>query len=153
GGDLERVEPRRGAGRGGNTRRHAWKSLLDPADWIPALTFEPRGSTETAGRAALVVAATTREQSWPGHTPFALQETRGAEEYELLVDGERGVLLRTAALLDGEAFWTAEFEELAFDEEFRAELFVFEPPSGVEVRPLQSRMPERLTVAEAASRA
>src|SRR5262249_13200146 len=58
-----------------------------------------------------------------------------------------------AALVDGEVFWSSEFEELAFDEELSPELFVFEPPPGVEIEPLERRMPERLSVAEAARRA
>jgi hypothetical protein len=130
-----------------------WRSLLDPADWIPALWFEPRGDTEAIGRAAVLVAATTREQSWPAQFPFALQQTEGADAYELVVDSERGVVLRVAALLEGEVFWASEFEELAFDEDLADGLFVFEPPPGVEVRPLERRPPERLTVTEAAERA
>jgi outer membrane lipoprotein-sorting protein len=130
-----------------------WRSLLDPADWIPALRFEPRGDIEALGRAAVLVAATTREHSWPAQFPFALQQTEGADGYELVVDRERGVVLRVAATLDGEVFWSSEFEELVFDEELGEGLFVFEPPPGVEVRSMEHRPPDRLTVAEAAKRA
>ena len=130
-----------------------WRSLLDPADWIPALWFEPRGDTEAIGRGAVLVSATARDQSWPAQFPFALQQSEGADGYELVVDRERGVVLRVAALLEGEVFWASEFEELAFDENLADGLFVFEPPPGVEVRPVEHRPPERLTVAEAASRA
>ncbi|HJQ29289.1 MAG TPA: hypothetical protein VJ827_08105 [Rubrobacter sp.] len=47
----------------------------------------------------------------------------GAEEYEVLVDTERGILLRCASRLGGKDFDALEVEEIHFDEQFREEVF------------------------------
>jgi hypothetical protein len=70
----------------------------------------------------------------------------------LLVDRERGVVLRVAALFEGEEFWVSEFEELVFDEAFPLETFVFEPPPGEEIRGPDIGMHEPMTIEEAAQR-
>jgi hypothetical protein len=53
----------------------------------------------------------------------------GADEYEVLVDTERGVLLRCASRLRGKDFNTLEIEEIHFDEQFAEDTFASrEPP-------------------------
>ncbi len=52
----------------------------------------------------------------------------GADEYEVLVDAERGVLLRCASRLRGEDFDALEVEEIHFDESFGAEVFTSRQP-------------------------
>ena len=47
----------------------------------------------------------------------------GADEYEVVVDAERGVLLRTASRLEGEDFESLEIEEIHFDERFEKDVF------------------------------
>lgn len=47
----------------------------------------------------------------------------GADEYEILVDTERGVLLRCSSRLDGKDFETLEVEEIHFDEQFTKDIF------------------------------
>jgi len=47
----------------------------------------------------------------------------GADEYEVAVDAERGVLLRCASRLGGEDFDALEVEEIFYDEPFGAEVF------------------------------
>ena len=47
----------------------------------------------------------------------------GADEYEVVVDAERGVVLRLASRLDGEDFDALEVEEIFFDERFSEEVF------------------------------
>ena len=47
----------------------------------------------------------------------------GADEYEAVVDAERGVLLRCASRLRGEDFDALEVEEIHFDEPLGAEVF------------------------------
>jgi hypothetical protein len=42
----------------------------------------------------------------------------GADEYEAVVDAERGVLLRCASQLGGRDFDALEVEEIHFDERF-----------------------------------
>ncbi len=52
----------------------------------------------------------------------------GADEYEVVVDAERGVLLRTASRLGGEDFEALEIEEIQFDERFEKDVFTSREP-------------------------
>jgi hypothetical protein len=52
----------------------------------------------------------------------------GADEYEVLVDSERGVLLRCASRLDGEDFDALEVEEIHFDESFGKAVYTSRDP-------------------------
>jgi hypothetical protein len=47
----------------------------------------------------------------------------GADEYEVVVDAERGVLLRCASRLEGKDFDALEVEEIHFDERFPKDTF------------------------------
>ena len=47
----------------------------------------------------------------------------GADDYEVVVDAERGVLLRCASRLGGEDFDALEVEEIHFDERFGQDVF------------------------------
>ena len=47
----------------------------------------------------------------------------GADEYEAIVDAERGVVLRLASRMGGEDFDALEVEEIHFDERFSQEMF------------------------------
>lgn len=129
-----------------------WQSLLDPASWIPSFDFHLDGKAELLGRRALRVGAVARRRDFLVPFPLALQHTVGAEAYELLVDCERGAVLRAAALFDGAEFWAAEFEELCFDEDLPPERFVFEPSPGDEVRVPESPSRDPVTIEQAAER-
>ncbi len=52
----------------------------------------------------------------------------GADEYEAVVDAERGVLLRLASRLDGEDIDALEVQEIHFDEAFEEEVFTSRGP-------------------------
>jgi len=52
----------------------------------------------------------------------------GADEYEAVVDAERGVLLRCASRLRGEDFDALEVEEIHFDEQFPEDTFASREP-------------------------
>jgi hypothetical protein len=52
----------------------------------------------------------------------------GADEYEVVVDAERGVLLRLASRLNGEDFDALEVEEIHFDERFGEDVFTSREP-------------------------
>ncbi len=52
----------------------------------------------------------------------------GADEYEFLVDAERGVLLRCASRLNGADFHTLEVEEIYFDEQFTEDVYTSREP-------------------------
>jgi outer membrane lipoprotein-sorting protein len=100
----------------------ATADAFDPAPVIPTLWLEPRGPTRQAGRSTIRVRGVPREGAgdpvrWPG-----------ADEYELLVDADRGVLLRFAASLEGEEFAAIELERVVFDEELPDTLFAFALP-------------------------
>lgn len=50
--------------------------------------------------------------------------------HELAVDAERGVILRATSFIDGQEFFVHEVLEIAFDEDFPDDTFVFTPPPG-----------------------
>jgi hypothetical protein len=52
----------------------------------------------------------------------------GADEYEVLVDAERGVLLRCASRLRGKDFDALEVEVIYFDEQFSEEVYTSREP-------------------------
>lgn len=101
------------------------EQLLDPAHLISSFDFELIGPTEHAGRQALRAIATPRPELPPW---FSAPEP--THPRDLVVDRERGPLLRDAALVDGEEYWLAEVLEIAFDESFPRETFVLVPPAG-----------------------
>jgi hypothetical protein len=77
----------------------------------------------------------------------------GADAHDLLVDAERGVVLRIASEIDGDPFAVTEFEEIEFDEGFPPSTFSLELPAGEEFASIRSACPEDTTVDEAARRA
>ena len=129
-------DPSVGSGVGESVRH-----LFDPAPLLAAVELEPVGRLEFADRPAIRARARPRPRDEHGPDLAAGRLGHGADEYELVVDGERGVLLRTAALLDGEPFAVLEVVQTAFDERFPPETFVFVPPPGEEVRSPRERMP------------
>ncbi len=52
----------------------------------------------------------------------------GADEYEAVVDAERGVILRLASRLKGRDFDALEVEEIFFDERFPEDVFTAREP-------------------------
>jgi outer membrane lipoprotein-sorting protein len=101
------------------------EGLLAPAPLMGLLHFEPAGSAERAGRRVLRVAARPRERlDLPG-----LSLARGADDYELEVDAERGVLLRVNARFGGQELSVIEAREVAFDEALAPDAFVFTAPA------------------------
>jgi len=106
-------------------------SLLDTAALLPALALEITGRVEFAERPAIAVRATPLPSERDLYVPSGLHGIgSGADEYELLVDAERGVLLRSEARLDGSPFKVVEVNEIAFDDDFPPETFVVELPPG-----------------------
>jgi outer membrane lipoprotein-sorting protein len=125
-----------------------YEHFLDPSVLIPGLIFEPLDETSVAGRRAVRVSARPRgDRSDSLHQVLRLGV--GADEYELAIDAERGVLLRALARIDGEEFSLHEVTEIAFDEPFAPETFVFVPPAGEVVCGVRDSMHRRLTIEEA----
>lgn len=112
--------------RGGGLDR-ALVVMLDPAPILSALFLRIVGEGRQAGRDGLRVVGTPRNDLddvlWPG-----------ADEYDLLVDAERGILLRSVAHLGDTAYAGNEFLEVAFDEDLPPDIFTFRPAPGVRVR-------------------
>lgn len=128
-----------------------WEAILDPRELLAAGDLEPAGHREAAGRDALVV-----EGRVPAGQPFRPFDgvPPGATDFELLVDAERGVVLRSEARLDGRPFRVREVLEIAFDEPLPEETFVYEPPPGETVRTHEDAFRiEHVTLDEAARRA
>ncbi len=127
--------------------------LLDPALVLGSLDFERIGERQGAGRDGVVVRATPRELEDPYRQGHYLPD--GADDFQLLVDAERGILLRLEARLDGEPFMISEVVEVHFDETLPDEVFVFHPPPGEQVRSRRDLYapPEGVSVEEAARRA
>ncbi len=106
---------------------------LETASILPALSFEITGRVETAGRRAMAVTATPVPSARDLRVPSGLHGIgSGADEYRLLVDAERGVLLRSEARLRGEPFRVLEVEAIGFDEEMPPETFVLKLPRAQE---------------------
>ena len=123
--------------------------LLDPAGLLPLLDLDVRGRTTAAGRAAIDCHGTPRHGA-----AFDVPLPVGATEHELLVDAERGTLLRVVSLLDGVPFDTIEVTAAAFDEPLDGSLFRYDPSPGEEVlRPQDVSPGEAVSVEEAAERA
>jgi hypothetical protein len=126
--------------------------LLDPSPLMSALEFEPATATRAAGRDALLARARRRGTE----LPFGIELEIG-DEFELLVDRERGVLLSLRTLFGGRELELEELLEVGFDEPIPEELFRFEPPPGVELQDFDERdldqEEEVVPLAEAAARA
>jgi hypothetical protein len=104
--------------------------MLDPACLVGLLDLEPRGRARRAGRNALRVLARPRRPTG-GRDAWDIEALgEGADEYELEIDAERGVLLRLEARRDGLPFSIVEAEQIEFDEPIAAELFTYQPPGG-----------------------
>jgi hypothetical protein len=96
--------------------------LVGAAPLLGEVALDVRGRTQFLGRPVHVVHGTPRSgERRPG--PAAHRLGRGADEYELLVDAERGVLLRSEARIDGDPFLIVEATAVAFDEDLPDALF------------------------------
>lgn len=107
-------------------------ALLHPAVILPAVDLEIRGQATKLGRPVCEVLALPTSDEDEESLDQVHGIGSGAEEYALLVDVERGVLLRTEARLHGRPFLVLEMDQVAFDEELPAETFAPAPPGGEE---------------------
>ena len=143
--DLDEKE-RAEHGVGGGDR---FRPLLDPSGLSAVLDFD---QVVVAGD-RLRVRARPRDDLEGPPIHFHLRVVAGADAFELEVDRTLGFVRRMAALLDGEELSVTELSEIAFDEAFPPETFVFEPPPGVEVLPPETGRHKRYTLDEAAEAA
>ena len=101
---------------------------LNPSPLLYALWLEPRGRTVCAGRDAI------RVRGEPNPASGYRWWYENAAAFELLVDAQRGTLLRFAVIEDGNEVWGQEVTEIEFDAPIPDEMFGFEPPPGTEVQ-------------------
>ena len=96
------------------------------SDELSRLDLRVEGPVSWAGREAVrLVGVPGAGWDW-GWDPDPL--SWGADEYEVVVDAERGVLLRCASRLRGRDFDSLEVEEIHFDERFSEEVFTSRQP-------------------------
>ncbi len=125
--------------------------LLRPELLLSALHLELVGSGLQAGRRAIALRGVPR--GLDDHAVMLAHLAIGADAHDLMVDAERGVLLRVASEIDGEPFAIAEVEEIAFDEAFGPRTFTLDLPPGEAFGPLGGPAPLDVTLDEAARRA
>ncbi|MCW2977622.1 MAG: hypothetical protein JWM06_2903 [Actinomycetia bacterium] len=123
-----------------------FRALLDPSGLAGVLEIE-RIDAE-AGR--LLVRARPRDDLDSSQRHMRLYGDSGADALELVVDRERGVVLRMTAYLDGRELSVSELEDIVFDEAFPEGTFVFVPPAGEEVRPPEVPRQRAYSLEEAA---
>jgi outer membrane lipoprotein-sorting protein len=123
-----------------------FRPLLDPSGLPGALEID---SVDIDGP-RLLVRARPRDDLDGFQRQMPLHGLAGADELELVVDRERGVVLRATACLDGQELSVTELEEIVFDEVFPEATFVFVPPPGEDVRPPEA-FPRQYSLEEAAA--
>ena len=106
----------------GDPERQSW---LDPSAELDAFSMELLGQTNHAGREALRVRALVRDEIEDLEPSPGLW--LGADEIELLVDLERGVLLRAIGYIAGRPFALTEVRQVAFDLDLPSDLFSIPP--------------------------
>ncbi len=104
---------------------------LEPSWLISGLRMEPVGRMRYVGR------ETIRVQAEPVQESDGWYWWKGADEYELLIDAERGILLRIEARRQGEGFAGVEVMDIEFDVSIPDSAFSFtvSPGMSVDVNP------------------
>lgn len=109
--------------------------LVDPVGILLAVDLDVLGRAAHVGRACYEVRGTPIAVGDPVLSLALHALGAGADEYLLLVDAERGILLRSDARLRGQPFQVVEITEAAFDEDLPPDLFSLELPAGEEFEP------------------
>ncbi len=126
---------------GGGNRQDDPRWLMGTDIFWTMYPFDPSSIAGVDGRLGRLDLVTEAPVPWAGREAVRLvgvpvEEWEGppeplwwgADEYEAVVDAERGVLLRLASRLGGEAFDALEVEEIHFDEEFPEDTFASREP-------------------------
>jgi outer membrane lipoprotein-sorting protein len=140
--DDERAQHTAGGGE-------RFRPLLDPSGFIALLDF---GEPEDAGD-RLRVRARPRDDVEGQGFHLHLHLVGGADEYELELDRDTGIVRRLVSFLDGHELAATELTELVLDEELPGGTFAFVPPPGVEVLPPEPHRHRQYTLEEAAGAA
>jgi hypothetical protein len=116
-------------------REHQEWPLFHPEEVLANLIVTSTRLEDREGRPIEAIEAVARGD----YAPFSLPS--GADSYHLLVDRDRGVVLRMAARADGIEFSSIEITSLELDVPMEPELFRIELPEGVSFTPPPSHMP------------
>jgi outer membrane lipoprotein-sorting protein len=106
--------------RGWMTTRE--ERLLDPSPLLGVYRFEVGSSTTTAGRQGVEIVA--KRRAGANADEFAHVARLTDHELALVVDEERGVLMRVATIVGREELTSSEMVEVSFDEPISPELFL-----------------------------
>jgi outer membrane lipoprotein-sorting protein len=104
--------------------------IVDPSFLLAIHNLQPQENVVHAGREAGRVTGVPRKGRDLSWEP---QFWSAADEYEFLVDQERGVLLRYSAKLKGQEYAIASVDELIFDDLIPESVFSFTPPPNTSV--------------------
>lgn len=107
----------------GTLKRFPPYFFAQPGDLLPKLQLTRLEETSVLGRKCYGVRATPliERERWPMMVFHELGA--GADEYELVVDAERGVVLRVTAIRTGAVFQVVSVEEITFDNPLGDEVF------------------------------
>jgi hypothetical protein len=107
------------------------EDLIRTRRYIPFLEFQEIQEVVFNGRDAIVAEAVPgwTEEFESGRVLHGLV-IGDPDKVALTVDADRGVILRTEARLGGVPYRTVEMTDVRFDEEFEADAFTINPPSG-----------------------
>lgn len=119
------VDERRGGGR---PELGPPGVLVETSSISAALDLGVVERTRMLGREAWAVRARPGEEDLRRQPGLLNPLVRGADDVKLVVDAERGVLLRLEAFLGGAPFYRVEMTEVAFDEDIADDVFAF--PEG-----------------------
>jgi outer membrane lipoprotein-sorting protein len=108
-------------------------ALIAASSILPAVELVLAGRATFIGRPVLEVLATPTPLDASDWRHAAHDLGGGADEYALVVDAERGVLLRGEARIGGQPFRIIGMETVVFDEELGDD--VFAPPSDRDIEP------------------
>ena len=109
--------------------------MMDPCNIIPAIRIEGLEPTTIAEREAILITATVRDPGARGHVGL----WPGADACQMAVDSTYGVLLSTHVSMGGATLYEDEALQVRFNEPIPDDVFTFDPPPGVQVRPFLSR--------------
>lgn len=104
--------------------------FLDPSFLLSSHILSVQSGTIYAGREALRVRGVPRRGREPAWDPMFWG---AADEYDFLVDKEKGILLRYSAKLGEQEYAIATVDKILFDQSIPMELFCFIPESNMEI--------------------
>jgi hypothetical protein len=125
--------------------------MLDPSYFAGMDALSAVGLDSVAGRAALRVKSAARTEPAAPLYPGIGWASFGPE-FELWIDAERGILLRTAERFRGRDYQVVELRNVEFDVPMTEGVFKLSLPPGEEFRRYEDVSPQRLTLDEAVRR-